>query len=1276
LSWKKKTLRTSLVILLCSVSLLSYLFFKRDLVLKSPQIFSSWLEKKLIALINKNINGKISIKGFELEIDKNRIGFEIRLLRLKDIESNLVSEITDLEVLIKWSALNFWDRASFLKQFRKLSCSHGSLCLVKDGDSRWNLEKVFNLDREKKGKFLVEELDIPALKLTVLDQEKTLIEYDQLKISWFKNYRESVYHLDLASNLLKEVLSAQNYFKIYGKVDSRKKNKAFSKRTKLYLDFKDFNIKDFGFLLDLLPEDYLFFPESFGSGVLNAHLQIGESLGNTNAEKFNTKGFFELKDWNGFSKTKIEAELLVDKDLEIKNFFIEADSNSLNIAGKVSDFESDSPQPELKFDFHKISLREILEKTGPFFKIDFTNFIKSLEEINPGGKAQGVIELRDSLSSPSIQGDFFFLDATKNTQKNKLRFNLSLDDTSIYLRDFLLLLDFSKISLKGYSYFDLSKLDLNFNTEDLSISLLHKLLKGSSLLKAYQNYLDNVSIAGYTNLDIKLKKTRNSKDTNITGTAKLAKINFSHPGYPISFSNITGDLSLNGNNVDIKQLNGYIEDDYIKVKGKVHLIETQMIPDFELSLDSDKLSASNIISSKMLSFFDLEKVFDSFGGNLKNLKLNLAHKKNSFFFDGDCVFENISVSGTNKNLVINKLNGPISFSNEKIESSGLNFFFGLAETQVMGYYINETKHDLDLSTNMINLVKLYSILPNNLKSFFEIKKGLADFNLRLLDRKLTGTGIVKNAELIKIRNKRIPYDFNNFNMDLEIQEDSLILKRFSSLYGLSDFSGSGSIKNLKEPRFDFIIKANLFTEEFESLIPQTASELLGFSGYLPIDLELSGNQRRQKIKIDSKVHNLRSFSFSDWFLLNRDITARLKGTLDLSSNSLTSNDTEILFGKKGQEEEKTKLKANFSVLGLKNKNLNYHVRIETETKNLNLKVLEPNLIHTKPFNLQVDRGDFNCDTFGDMKDRQTICKMYFNQGKAVEFGIGDLSAQNINIELLSFAKKPLDMVFNFQNGNWNGIPYQDLSFDLNIFNNLVKIENLKASILEGRAWAQVDFDLTDESSKFKISGDKLPAHELAQGLWGLGTEVPAGSVSGNFEGISKGIEAEDLFFNLVANSSLVITNGKLSQLKSMNRILTAVSTLKNFDLNNIMNTLVNFQGGVFDYLITALHYDKGKVSTDKILLKAPTIELKASSYADYTKDFIEFSGEGLVPKHSKSFLRYLGLGEANLGNLASIASLNDPRSTEKRYFEFSCAAPVSNSELMAVSLREGFRWKD
>ena len=143
----------------------------------------------------------------------------------------------------------------------------------------------------------------------------------------------------------------------------------------------------------------------------------------------------------------------------------------------------------------------------------------------------------------------------------------------------------------------------------------------------------------------------------------------------------------------------------------------------------------------------------------------------------------------------------------------------------------------------------------------------------------------------------------------------------------------------------------------------------------------------------------------------------------------------------------------------------------------------------------------------------------------------------------------------------------------------------------------------------------------------------------------------------------------------MQKVLTAVNTLRNFDLNNIFQTLVTYKGGTFDHVISSIKYDHGVMSSEKVLLKASQMELNLNGYFDYNKDQLWVKGRGLIPKKSKSILQGIGIGKINLGNLLSMDDLSDGGSKEKRFFDFSMVGPISDPDKTAESLKSNLKWQ-
>ena len=116
--------------------------------------------------------------------------------------------------------------------------------------------------------------------------------------------------------------------------------------------------------------------------------------------------------------------------------------------------------------------------------------------------------------------------------------------------------------------------------------------------------------------------------------------------------------------------------------------------------------------------------------------------------------------------------------------------------------------------------------------------------------------------------------------------------------------------------------------------------------------------------------------------------------------------------------------------------------------------------------------------------------------------------------MVSLIGKPLEMQFSMDSGNWNQLPYKNVSFDLAVDDTYSDVKDIKAEIMAGKGKADVKFNYRNFESEFNVEGYDLPAHEIAESVWALGNEIPEGLLNINFKGKTKGLMPEEIFFNL------------------------------------------------------------------------------------------------------------------------------------------------------------------
>ena len=479
--------------------------------------------------------------------------------------------------------------------------------------------------------------------------------------------------------------------------------------------------------------------------------------------------------------------------------------------------------------------------------------------------------------------------------------------------------------------------------------------------------------------------------------------------------------------------------------------------------------------------------------------------------------------------------------------------------------------------------------------------------------------------------------------------------------------------------YDIDLDSDLKISEFESFIPKTIAELLHMEGYLPLKLKAKGDKQKFYLDLEGNLDRVESLVFSEWLDYDTKVKGDFKSSFAFTPKLILSKNTELNLR---NANSKTTVAADFEIHDWKEKKeLRYSIDAYTpldvngEFMPVDLDLIEPHIKSIETLNLDPGTGTVQCRTDGSLGDRHTFCDIEFlDHTVAKNFGIGDLTSSRSSVYLISVKDKPVYVKVALYDGVWKVLDYIRVKFDMEITPEIMKIDRLRAKLTQGFIRSNIAFDFNTLESQFKIKANNVSAHKAAESFFALGYEVPQGSVSGQFEGKTKGLLPDDMFFNLEAKSSALVRDGKLSSLKTMQKLLSAVNTLKNFDFNNVFQTLITYKGGIFNDIVTYLHFDKGKITTEKLLLHSDQIELHLEGFVDYAEDYLMIRGLGAVPERSKSFLQLLGVKQLNLGNLLSIINLRNPGSKDKDYFAFSMKGPVNDLEEATQSLRQNFTW--
>ncbi len=1253
--------------------------------------------------INRNINGSVKFTGFQFTLYKERSPrLHFDELIIYDVKHDLILDANNIELVI--STRNLLRSLIF---FKSIKADNLTLNAVREQDFQWNFDKLAK-DKKKRFNFKFGEIDLNDIDLSISDiPNNSKIAHENIRLNFKPKNRG--YSLDLETVGLADKL--HNYVKIAGDIRANSLDQFLDKRSNIDLEFNNIDGATLGLITGLTVTNSesiirkLF--DKYGSkSSLSLKAKLRSAKTKADDKQLNVQA--TLNDIADIGELTFNTDIEINKDLKFKKADLSFDGAILDLRGSISNWRKDNAGLGLDLHFTDLNLFELvdrfpeLERYIPGFLLEIFNVLHGSDYID------GTFNLSSSIKEPQLIAKVKLSQSSVDTSKLRpqrafptiinaeqdILAKLTYSKNQIIIQEFKLPIDYSVLSVTGnYQLLDHS-FKINLITKDLPLAKLRPIAASIPFFKDYREIIAQSFLSGYVSFDLNI--AHNSKQgTLVKGPIKIAKLNYKSPNYPLTFKNIIADLNIDKDQITINHFQGYAYNpiygeekarNYIEARGSFNLAK---LGSCDLEIAAPKIDAQTLVDSGIIELINDKSTIKVASGELKNIFITLKSSPNTTRYTIDGKLDVNSVDLTVKQgLNISKMKGSLGLSNNRLKFDGLNFILNKNSLISLDGSINQdlTQPGFKLKANQLNFIEFINLFdPSHEKLKINPLAGNLDADIEFRTKELYGNLRFYNLGLEYSGSKYTKYPITKLNGALLLGKD-ISLTNASGKFGKSSFNNFNcKIENYQSKDLDRTINigmnGDLLYGELKEFIPSGISSLIDIQGFVPAKVTISGNKLKKAFSVILDLNKLESFHFSNWLEQkknNADIS--LISNFIVTPQLILSNDTKIVFTSKAgvTPPVTSKLKSIFQVEDWsKGDTMTYYVSIKTPVDELaqDLSIVAPHILSLQPLNLRTGSGIFTCDTFGNLKDRQTICEFKVNRAVAQKYGIGDLTADLINVDLLSIVDKPLEVQVKLGSGDWNGIPYKNIKFDLSAEGNYVYIKDLKAHVKQGMVRGETSFNIQTLESSFKLKGQNLPAHEMAQGIWALGSEVPEGLVDGTFEGTTKGILPDPMFFNLVGTGNMIVRDGKLSQMVLMQKILTAVNTLDNFDLNNIFQTLVTLKGGLFNYIISSLKYDHGKVSSEKLLLKAPQIELNLSGYLDYAKDQQWIKGRGLIPKKSVSILSSVGVGKVNLGNLVSMSDLSEGGSKEKRFFDFVMIGPISDPKKSAESLKSNFSWE-
>lgn len=1257
---KQKKKKISLVVFSAITILLlaSYVFF--------VQIKKVDIEMILQNLVKNNINGSLKLEKLSWELEDSRIKLKAADIKLFDTENKIIADLDNLVISLRWrNLLSF----SALRHLKSISADSLQLYLERDEQGVWNYEKLKKKSQKDSFSFGVDRADLPHCQISLVDlrHPEASTQFDDLKIKWTKQAFNNVYNVDIDSGD-----QAKSYIKIYGNLALGSLKQVLRNDLDLTYTVRNLatnNLIPFFDLFDLhLHESY---------GIKNSSISSTGTIAKSEQNQFKVTGILAFDKRAQRFMGKYSGVILRDTKHGPKLNLVVA-IEPLDLPSFIENYALDLPR---------------------IYHYPFNLIANKMKVVHAPGLSSVEAKITGPIYEPKVDFNLYLLNKDSK-QPNTLKAKFEIKDSNLMIEQLSLPVENSDLQVSGNVRKDLL-FDLDLKSNGLALNKLRDLAVGIPFATQYQPILKDSSIFGKASMDLNLHKRKVDRPFKVSGTLDLSDVNFFNTKYPIELSNAAVKLAVLEDILEVSKLSGYLGGEYFEGQGRVVLEPKINQNNIDLKLALPSFDLAKLAQANLLELFGLEQYFQKAEGKLEDLRLDivdipLESGRPYLQLIGDINLNKVSINQ------LENVRGRLNFHENGINIDSLKFRANDARVQLSGRLNKKVTpaellwdpelelmvNGLDLHASLDSLTEITTqhrvqgvfaeIAEATENGDLSIAQGKLDAHLTWRDYSIWGDFSFQD---LAFYHQKLSLPFSSVNGDLSLEENgSLLVNAMDGNFGASPFKLDANFNKLLKSEGDYSklaynlnLDAIAVMDELFELLPLSIQKYTSFKGKAPLRLKARGTSIRHDLDLHYQLSDLDEFSYSNWFKLKKDLTASLDAKILVTPKLIASRDFKITLSKAAGD--KAVINSFFEIRDYRSKeDINYYTRFSIPTEQ-NLSFVGPNILTLKDFEILFGPGDFTCNTFGNSETHQTLCNIALANPRILNFGIGDLNINKLSVDLLAFTGKPVGTTIHADSGDWNSVPFADLDFNLNSDEKILTVTNLLAHFGEGKVWTDFDFEYATEKSNFNVRAQALPAHDFAEAIWKLGVEVPEGAIDGTFLGSSKGIEQEDMFYNMDAIANFVVSDGVLSKLKSMQKILSALTALQNLDLNNVMQVLVTYQGGAFDHIVSSIQYDHGKMSSDKLLLKAPQIELNLEGEADYAADQISIQGKGLIPKHSKSILTKLGLGPINLGNALSVLNLG-AGDKSNRYFEFSMQGPPSSPEDVAKSATESFKWLD
>ncbi|MBS4760066.1 MAG: AsmA family protein [Clostridium sp.] len=696
------------------------------------------------------------------------------------------------------------------------------------------------------------------------------------------------------------------------------------------------------------------------------------------------------------------------------------------------------------------------------------------------------------------------------------------------------------------------KLDLNVKTDKLTFVSIQKFMAALLNSLNIKNDISCLILKGFINADFSVKT--DLKKFESSGFFKISEGSVAHKTIPLKINNITADLDFSNNVLNIKNTGANINGSQISAAGKIDSKSYANI-----SMQSENINLAPLY--KAFAPDELKRAYPLKNGFL-NVDVIVKGKLTEIQPDLNIILSDflLGISGTPAKLSLSK--AQLKMNPKDVEIIPFVLYLNSSKIDIKGCikdYLN--KPDVKVTAvGSVNSVELKNMLPSEVKDFVDAK------------------GYIPLKAVVKGNGKKLEINAQALS-DADRHFSPVIIKKMINQTGLINISMLYDNDRLNIADMSLYQTAKKSLDDDFVKMKKGAQKIAGLAGVIN---NLSSSE--PELKID--------FSMPEALFLSNsampDALLKIRADIDM-------------FGAL----KSPMMKGFVSLNDIKLPDMLTNVRtadIELNNDSLNIKVQDLN-INGSSMNLDMDAAsEFNSifliknmtlssQLIDADKLFEAMEKMNKSMSQSAPVSSTTVKSPVAPVKIL----KGSAMIQKFKmKGTGADIEASDIYGNFNLSNDILKINNLKASVYNGTVCGKVDYNLASTALKAKINGKNIDANPAVTAFTGIKDQL-MGKVNFDADVKLKGATYEQQMKTLNGKVNFSLTDGQMGSLGRFETFLKADNLISQTfvasKIGSLVSTVAPYNTGKFSYLDGELDIHNGNALLSPIKMSGPHMSL-------------------------------------------------------------------------------------